>query len=289
MWRISPRTGPVVGALALMVGVSGWLFVGAPTFSALAGGGGAPRGHEAATPTPGPSGSHSELPPNSARSYFSPMALPAASIIHGVSTSYDWAESVPDPSNGSTVSSEFWIQIDSSGQPTNFVGRYSLGGEAFQTIVDDGRSMVVRRAETPVGDASLLSACRFESSSSPASLLKTLPQVVDPDQLKASAFTEQGTATLQPLPLVSAYTASPFSDISSGQVWRSTASTPAARTVTFDPKSGRLLRWQSVSINQAGVTTARHDELYGPLEVITGGVRIERIAGDVVAGGPCGE
>ena len=218
----------------------------------------------APTPTPGGGAAGSGgVPPAGARPYLAPMAGDGPAIIHGIFTKYDWAQGVPDESNGKTVTGEFWIHLAAGGRADGFVGAYSIDGKVFQTIVQDANSMTVRFDQSLPGPGAAI--CRANSASTRAALDATLPQIVVPAELQPSGFVEQGAAHAPALVLPSTLPGSRVSSATAAEAWGSTVTQPASRVVTFDPASGRLLGWDSVSRDATGNVVAERHEAYGPI------------------------
>jgi hypothetical protein len=238
------------------------------------------------TPTRGEGTNHPpKIAPTGARPYLSPLAFDGSALVHGVSTTYDWATGVPDESNGKTVFAEFWIHLAQDGAPDGFVGSYSVEGEVVQTIVQDSRSMTVRFDYSLPGPAP---TCRADSVSSQAALAATFPQTVTAGTLSANGFVQQGSTQPPSIVLPNTAPGSRVFEATSAEAWRSTGTQPASRVLSFDSSTGRLLTWTSTRHNEAGVLVGEHDESYGQLELIAG-ASLAPIAERIVAEGPCHE
>ena len=285
-----PRAKPAIIAIVFVASVSFLSYGGAATFSAFAGDRAGPPSGAPPLPTPAPGQrTNKNGGPSPERSYLSAIRIDGPVVLHGTSTTYDWADSVPDPSNGKTIAAEFWISLASDGLPADFVGKYSIDGTVIQTIVENTSSSTTRLGYFIPGEGSRVPTCRVDTRSSPEVLTRTLPQVVIAARLPSSGFVRGGPATPPSLSLTPEADSSVVLRATAAEAWVSVDSQPAMRTITFDLASGRMLGWQSIRRGSIGQILAQHEEAFGPLELITGGGSTSAVALEVIAKGPCNE
>ncbi len=160
----------------------------------------------------------------------------AGMAVHVTRLEYHWSADTASPLAGQEIFGDTWLEFDSAGVPTAFIGIYSLAdGTVVQTITQDRESETVQLGQpVPSGRPDGSMTCSHSAPSSIRRLLLNLPPVVTPLEMERGGYAR------------------------SGDTWaraREEAGFHIHRTVTVD-EIGRVLAERTVVHDAAGALAA---------------------------------
>jgi hypothetical protein len=182
----------------------------------------------------------------------------------------------PDRANGRLIIGDVWVQMNDSGHPTRFHGRYAYEDGSFrQEILQTSTEVIVtfepaQAVRVPTGEQ----MCTQRGPSTPEALRSAAPPFVNDNALQSAGFRSVGRISPTALPslsesiLPSGVPQRVYETPTSFERWEERATSPtgaSSTTVLEIAPDGRLIATSSRRTAAHGQFLGSEETWYGPL------------------------